>query len=36
MDEFMPWRTLGHMTDDELRAIWMYLKTAPAKVFGNK
>jgi mono/diheme cytochrome c family protein len=36
MDEFMPWRTLGRMTDDELRAIWMYLKTVPAKVFGNK
>ena len=36
MDDFMPWRTLGRMTDDELRAIWLYLGAVPAKTFGHK
>jgi cytochrome c553 len=36
MDEFMPWRNLGRMTDDELRAIWLYLRSVPAKPFGHK
>ena len=25
--EFMPWRDLNGMTDDELKALWLYLKT---------
>lgn len=25
----MPWERVGDMTDDELRAIWMYLQTLP-------
>jgi mono/diheme cytochrome c family protein len=25
ISEFMPWAVMGHMTDDELRAIWLYL-----------
>lgn len=36
IDSFMPWQTLGRMTDDELRAILLYLRTLPAKPFGNK
>jgi cytochrome c553 len=36
MDDFMPWRILGRMTDDEMRAIWLYLGTVPAKTFGHK
>lgn len=36
MDEFMPWRQLGRMTDDELRAIWLYVQSVPAKPFGHK
>jgi mono/diheme cytochrome c family protein len=24
---FMPWAVMGHMTDDELRAIWLYLRS---------
>ncbi|HET7273984.1 MAG TPA: cytochrome c [Longimicrobiaceae bacterium] len=32
---YMPWRTLGQMTDTELRAIWLYLRTVPAKPAGN-
>ncbi|HEX6305702.1 MAG TPA: c-type cytochrome [Anaerolineales bacterium] len=28
-EEIMPWRSLGQMTDDELKAIWLYLQTIP-------
>ena len=35
-DEFMPWEDIGLMTDDELKAIWMYLKSLPAKEFKEK
>jgi mono/diheme cytochrome c family protein len=28
--EIMPWRRLRRMTDDELKALWLYLKTLPA------
>jgi mono/diheme cytochrome c family protein len=27
--ELMPWPSVGKMTDDELKAIWMYLNTLP-------
>ena len=36
MNEFMPWRAYAHMTDDELRALWRYLRGVPAKPFGYK
>jgi mono/diheme cytochrome c family protein len=36
LDEFMPWRTLGRMTDEELGALWTYLRSVPPKPFGNK
>ncbi len=26
----MPWRSYRNMTDDEIQAIWLYLKTLPA------
>ena len=29
-DEEMPWRRLRQLTDDELRAIWLHLKSLPA------
>lgn len=29
MNELMPWKIYGHMTDQELAAIWEYLKTVP-------
>lgn len=35
IDPFMPWRVYGHMTDDEIRAIWAFLKTVPPRDFGN-
>jgi mono/diheme cytochrome c family protein len=36
LDEFMPWKVFRGMTDAELRALWLYLETVPAKPFGNK
>lgn len=27
---YMPWQGLGKMTDDELKAVWMYLQALPA------
>jgi cytochrome c553 len=27
--EFMPWKSMSRHTDDELRAIWLYLQTVP-------
>ncbi len=29
--EFMPWKNMTHFTDDELKAIFMYLKSLPGK-----
>ncbi|MBS0569044.1 MAG: cytochrome c [Proteobacteria bacterium] len=29
VDAFMPWRTLGTMSDTELDALWAYLRTVP-------
>ncbi len=29
LDPFMPWRQMGRMTDDDLRAIYRYLRTLP-------
>ena len=31
LDPIMPWRELRHMDDTELRAIWAYLRSLPAK-----
>jgi mono/diheme cytochrome c family protein len=33
---YMPWRSYRHMTDDELRAVYMYLMSLPPKDFGNR
>jgi mono/diheme cytochrome c family protein len=27
----MPWQSSGKMTDDEIRAVWMYIKSVPSK-----
>lgn len=29
IDPFMPWKSLGHMTDTELRALYAYLRSLP-------
>jgi cytochrome c553 len=30
ISEEMPWKSMGTMTDDELRATWLFLKSVPA------
>lgn len=35
ISEKMPWKASGMMTDDEIRAVWMYLRSVPAKEFGK-
>ena len=35
-NEFMPWQGIGSMTDDELKAIWIYLQSVPAKEFEEE
>lgn len=32
----MPWDKLGQMTDDELKALFLYLKSLPAKPTGSQ
>jgi cytochrome c553 len=29
LNSFMPWKYFGRMTDDELKAVWMYLQSLP-------
>lgn len=36
LDEFMPWKVFRGMTDAEVHAVWLYLRSVPAKPFGNK
>ena len=36
IDEFMPWRAYQHMSDDDLAALWAYLKSVPPRPFGGK
>jgi len=36
IDSFMPWEVYQGMTDAELHALWLYLRSVPAKPFGNK
>ncbi len=36
INETMPWRGLGRMTDAELRALWRYLQSVPPREFGNR
>ena len=32
----MPWKQAGQMTDDEIRAVWEYLRTLPPREFGAR
>jgi len=36
IDSLMPWKGLATMTDTELRALWLYLRTVPVKPYGNR
>jgi mono/diheme cytochrome c family protein len=35
LNDFMPWRYVGLMTDPELHAVWRYLQSVPARPFGQ-
>ena len=32
----MPWQQFAELSDDEIAALWRYLRTVPAKAFGNR
>ena len=34
-NEFMPWQHFKLMTDDELKAVWLYLTSLPPRDFGE-
>jgi cytochrome c553 len=36
LDPFMPWKEFAKMDDTELRALWAFLRTVPAKPFGQR
>jgi len=36
IDTLMPVKYTKQMTDDEIRALWLYLKTVPPKAFGGR
>jgi len=33
--DFMPWKYFGQMTDDELKAVWLYMQSLPALPQGK-
>ena len=33
---YMPWKSYRHMTDDELRAVYLYLMSLSPQAFGNR
>jgi cytochrome c553 len=33
--DFMPWKTVGKMSDEELRALWLFLESVPPKESGG-
>jgi Cytochrome c553 len=35
LKDVMPWKYFGQMTDDELKAVWMYLQSLPALPQGE-
>jgi hypothetical protein len=35
LNEMMPWKFFGKMTDGELHSIWLYLKSVPPKQFAE-
>ena len=35
LHDAMPWRMTKEMTDDEIKAVWLFLKSVPAQEFGH-
>jgi mono/diheme cytochrome c family protein len=36
INPFMPWQASGKMTDDEIRAVWQFLKSVPPRESGTR
>jgi cytochrome c553 len=36
VNSFMPWKALGHFSDIELDALWIYLRSVPARPKGQR
>lgn len=36
VDSLMPWKLTKHMTDTEIDALYLYLRTVPARDFGSR
>ena len=36
LHQIMPWKQFRNMTDEELAALWQYLRSVPAKPFGGR
>lgn len=36
LDQVMPWFRYRDMTDDDLKALWQYIKAVPAKPAGTR
>ncbi|HEX9109693.1 MAG TPA: cytochrome c [Longimicrobiales bacterium] len=36
INTFMPWQSAGLMTDDEIRAVWLYLRSVPPRQTGTR
>ena len=34
--EYMPWNSYKFMSDDELKAVWLYLQSLPKVAYGNR
>jgi hypothetical protein len=34
--EYMPWKSYQFMSDDELKAVWLYLQSLPKLEYGNR
>lgn len=36
INPFMPWKATAQMTDDEIHAVWLFLRSVPVKPYGNR
>jgi mono/diheme cytochrome c family protein len=36
VNPLMPWMATAKLTDDEIRALWTFLRSVPSKPFGNR
>ena len=36
INQFMPWKYVGQLHDDELEALWLYLRSMPPMKLGNR